>query len=161
MSCSSWEAHIRFLEEKLNSCIVMIKRIRKYVPQTEYLKIYNALFMSHLSYCISCWGGVPSYKLEKIFSIQKRCVRNMCPSEDHNATRDFTLEHTKPLFNEKEILNLENLYLYHTFMETFKIMKFSAPISMRSVVKFLPRSEKLKLEVPLDRLDVSQQNFVF
>ena len=176
----SWEAHIRFLEARLNSCIIMIKRIKKYVPQTEYLRIYNALFMSHLSYCISCWGGVPSYKLEKIFSIQKRCIRLLfgknlnydhkefyetCARartiDEHKATRDYTLEHTKPLFNEKEILNLENLYLYHTFMETFKIMKFSTPISMRNLIKLLPRSEKLKVEVPLARLDVSQQNFAF
>ena len=176
----SWGAHIRFLEEKLNSSIVMIKRIKKYVPKTEYQKIYNALFMSHLSYCISCWGGIPSYKLEKIFSIQKRCIRLLfgkspnydhkefyetCARartiDDHMSSRNFTLEHTKPLFNEKGILNLQNLYLYHVFMETFKIAKFSTPVSMRNIIKFLPRTDKLKLEVPLVRLDVSQQNFSF
>ena len=42
-----------------------------------------------------------------------------------------------------------------------KIMKFSTPISMRNLIKLLPRSEKLKVEVPLVRLDVSQQNFAF
>ena len=46
-------------------------------------------------------------------------------------------------------------------METFKIMKFSTPISMRNLIKLLPRSEKLKVEVPLVKLDVSQQNFAF
>ena len=176
----SWEAHIKYLEEKLNSCIVLIKRIKKYVPKTEYLKIYNALFMSHLSYCISCWGGIPRYKLEKIVSIQKRCIRLLfgkspnydrkefyetCARartiDDHKASKDFKLEHTKPLFNEKEILNLQNLYVYHVFMETFKIAKFSTPITMRNIIKFLPRTDKLKLEVPLVKLDVSQQNFSF
>ena len=84
----------------------------------------------------------------------KTCPRGRTIDE-HKATRDFTLEHTKPLLNEKEILNLENLYLYHTFMKTF--MKFFTPISMRNLIKLLPRSEKLKVEVPLLRLGVSQQ----
>ena len=50
----SWEAHIDHLEVKLNSSIVMIKGIKRFIPKSEYLKIYNALFMPHLSYCISC-----------------------------------------------------------------------------------------------------------
>ena len=158
----------------------MIKRIKSYIPKTEYLKIYNALFMSHLSYCISCWGGIPAYKLSKIFAIQKRCIRLLfgktpnhdhrefyetCARvktiDDHKAEKDFSLEHTKPLFNEHKILNLENLYLYHTFMETFKVVKFTTPISIRNLVKFLPRTEKLMFSVPLVRLDITQQNFVF
>ena len=118
----NWEAHIEHLERKLNSCIVMIKRIRKSIPESEYLKIYNALFMSHLSYCISCWGGISSLKLLKLFAIQKRCVRLLfgkqltfdhaeyyetCARvrtfEEHMAPKNYCLEHTKPIFNELEL----------------------------------------------------------
>ena len=45
------------------------------MPKDGYLKIYNALFNSHLSYCISCWGGISKYKLQSLFNLQKRCVR--------------------------------------------------------------------------------------
>ena len=48
-----------------------IKRIKPFIPKTEYGKFNNALFMSHLSYCISCWVGIPNYKMGKIFSIKK------------------------------------------------------------------------------------------
>lgn len=58
----NWEAHIDHLEAKLNSSVVIIKRIKKYIPESEYLNIYNALFMSHLTYCISCWGGVSIFQ---------------------------------------------------------------------------------------------------
>ncbi len=71
------------------------------------------------------------------------------------------LEHTKPLFNEQNILSLHHLYLYHTFMETLKIVKFNTPMSIHNLLKFCPRSEKLLLMVPLVRTDVSQQNFLF
>ena len=71
----NWESHVENLVTKLLSSIIMIKRIRKFIPKAEYMKIYNALFQSHLTYCISCWGGISSYKLQKVFAIQKRCLR--------------------------------------------------------------------------------------
>ena len=68
----NWEEHVQHMTQKLNSSIVMIKRIIKFIPKSEYLKIYDALFKSHLSYCISCWGAIPTSKLQGIFSIQKK-----------------------------------------------------------------------------------------
>ena len=59
----SWEPQIKQLKGKLLSSIVVIKRIRKFIPKYEYLKIYNALFTSHISYCISSWGGVSEYNV--------------------------------------------------------------------------------------------------
>ena len=71
----NWESHIEYLKTKLKSSIIMIKRIKKFIPKSEYIKIYNALFLSHITYCITCWGGVSNYKLQKLFSLQKRCIR--------------------------------------------------------------------------------------
>ena len=176
----SWEPHLEHLASKLNLCIVSIKRIYKYIPKSEYLKIYNALFMSHLSYCISCWGGVSHHKLSRIFAIQKRCIRLLfgktfnrdhkefyetCARtrtfEEHMAGKNHCLEHTKPLFNEQNIMSLENLYHYHTFMEVLKILKFGIPYSMHELYKFCPKNEKFRLIVPLQKLDISQHNFLF
>ena len=77
------------------------------------------------------------------------------------ARKNHCLEHTKPLFNEQNIMSLENLYRYHTFMEVLKILKFGIPHSMHELYKFCPKNEKLRLIVPLQKLDVSQQNFLF
>ena len=176
----SWEPHLEHLSAKLNSCIVTIKRIKNCIPTSEYMKIYNALFLSHLSYCISCWGGVPEYKLNKIFAIQKRCVRLLfgktvnfdhkefyltCARvrtiDQHKSEKSYCLEHTKPLFNNYGIMSTENLHVYHTFMETLKILKFYTPISVHKLFKFLPKSHKFRLTVPLVKLETTKQNFVF
>ena len=114
------------------------------IPETEYMKIYYALFLSHLTYCITVWGGIPSYRLAKIFSIQKRCIRLLFGMEisydhlefyetcartrtydEHTAPKDYVLEHTKPLFNKHSILSVNNLYKYHSFMEVFKLLKYN------------------------------------
>ena len=157
----------------------MIKRIKKSIPESEFLKIYNALFMSHLSYCISCWGGIPAYKLNKIFAIQKRCIRllfgetpnydhgefyetcaRVRPISEHYAEKNFALEPTKPLFNKHKILNLHNLYTYQLFMETFKVLKFGSPVSIRNLLEFLPKNDKMRLKVPLAKLNKAKHNFV-
>ena len=62
----------------------------------------------------------------------------------HMEQKSYCLEHTKPLFNEHKILNRENLYFYHMFMEIFKILKYSIPCPRNQ--KFLLMTPKVKLE---------------
>ena len=176
----NWEGQIGHLEAKLNLSIVMIKRIKHFIPKTEYLKIYNALFLSHLTYCISCWGGISKLKLMKLFSIQKRCVRLLFGNQfsfdhaeyyetcarvrsyDENmAPKNYCLEHTKPLFNKYNMLCLDNLYKYHTFMELFKILKFHIPISLFDLFILSSRGEKPIILLPHVNLDTTKRNFVF
>ena len=71
----SWDDQIKHLESKLLTTIVLIKRIKKFIPPSHYVEIYQSLFISHLTYGISCWGGIYSTKLKNLFSIQKRCIR--------------------------------------------------------------------------------------
>ena len=117
-----------------------IKRIKPFIPKTEYEKVYNALFiMSNLSYYISCWCGIPSYKLGKIFSIQKRCLRVLFGKEvsydrpgfyftcarirtynKHIEHKSYCLEHTKPLFNEHKYLTLK-IFIFTTCSWRFLI----------------------------------------
>ena len=83
----TWEPHIEHLKVKLISSIIIIKRIKNFIPASAYLQLYNALFKSHMTYCISCWGGISKYKLESLFSVQKRCIRLLFRKEvnyDHN-----------------------------------------------------------------------------
>ena len=71
----TWGAQIELLENKLISTIVLIKRIKKFIPSLHYIKIYHCLFLSHLTYGITCSGGAYTSKLQKLFNIQKKCIR--------------------------------------------------------------------------------------
>ena len=176
----TWEPQIDNVKNKLISSIVVIKRIKKFIPESQYIKIYNALFKSHLSYCISCWGGISKYKLEKLFVIQKRCIRLLFGNEysfdhagfyetcarartytEHMADKIYTLEHTKPIFNEKEILTLHNLYVQHTVLELYKIFKFRTPISLYEIFNQSPRTANSLVLLPKINLEISRCNFLF
>ena len=176
----SWDDHISHIEDKLKSCLVVIKRIIRYIPSSQYKNIYHSLFLSHLTYGISAWGGVPKYKLDKIFSIQKRCIRllfgnqlsydhseyyetcaRVRPYEEHCEPKDYSLEHTKPLFKKQGLLTVHNLYLKHTFMETFKILKYRSPFGIYSEYNVKESRYKvgLQLTFPKVKLKVSEHNF--
>ena len=176
----TWEPQIDYIKEKLIASIVVIKRIKKFIPESQYMKIYNALFKSHLSYCISCWGGISKYKLEKLFAVQKRCVRLLFGYEysfdhpdfyetcarartykEHIADKNYTLEHTKPLFNEKEILTLHHLQIQHTLIELYKIFKHRTPISIYELFHQSPRTANSLLLLPKINLEISRCNFLF
>jgi hypothetical protein len=213
----NWDHHIEYLEKKMLSTIVLVKRIRKIVPESHYKSIYHSLFESHLSYGISCWGGAYSSKLDTLFRIQKRCIRILfgeIPSFDHpeyyqtcartrmwiqpslanaharkNAlflhvinnptteniaeyvkmkkyvdeqkTRNFVLEHTKPLFNKHNILSLRSLYMLRTVTELFKILKYRLPMCLFSCFRFSVGSNQNKLLPPKCVLGISMNNFVF
>ena len=45
----NWEDHVKHLKTKVCAAIVIIKRIKRYIPKSKYINIFNSLFMSHLS----------------------------------------------------------------------------------------------------------------
>ena len=176
----NWEPHVQHLKEKLNASIIIIKRIIKFIPKSEYMNIYEALFKSHLIYCISCRGAIPNAKLQSLFAIQKRCVRLLfgldysfdhseyfetCARvrtyQNHIAPKNYCLEHTKPLFNKNKILNLFNLYTYHTFISAFKILKSHTPVSLYTLFDLSQESTHFLLFLPNITLDICKYNFIF
>ena len=176
----TWEHHIAHMKEKLNCSINIIKRIMKFIPKSEYHKLYDALFKSHLTYCISCWGGISSSRLYPLFLLQKRCVRLLfgkVPTFDHStyyetcarartyaehmAKKNYELEHTKPIFNCEKILSIFHLYIQHTFIETFKIMKERLPISLFELFTPSSRESNFLIRLPKFSLEVSRQNFLY
>ena len=121
--------------------------------------LYHTLFESHLTYCISVWGGSSITNTTKIWLAQKHCIRVLfgnkkaylekfetCararPYPLQALTGEFyQLEHSKPLFKDRNILALQNLYTYHTFMEIFKILKLRCPISLFDLFNISSRKE--------------------
>ena len=76
------------------------------------------------------------------------------------TSKDYSLEHTKPLFNKHKLLTLHNLYVLRTLVESIKIIKHHLPIPMFSFFTFCPESHHYRLLIPRFNLDISKHNFV-
>ena len=150
----SWLPHIQKIRQKLNCQIGALSRILDNVPRKHHRELYFTLFESHISYCISVWGGVATKILAPILTVQKGCIRKIFGQEPFSErlmtcarSRPFNKqfldslfyekEHTKPLFNSNHILTVNNLYVYHCFIELLKILKFRQPYPLFELFKLL------------------------
>ena len=71
----SWEPHVAALRRKLNYASATLYRIRDSVPKELHCDLYHTLFESHLTYCISVWGGANDNITSKVWTAQKHCMR--------------------------------------------------------------------------------------
>ena len=78
----------------------------------------------------------------------KTCARARPIHEQILGETFYKKEKTKPLFEKHGILALQNLYTYHCFMETFKILKFHSPTGIYSLYKTSGRDNTKGLITP-------------
>ena len=71
------------------------------------------------------------------------------------------MEHTKPIFNEENILTLHHLHVQHKFVELFKVMKYREPLSVFELFQKNPRNTSVLMVLPKIKLTISKENFVF
>ena len=157
----NWDAHIKYLRRKLSYAVATLNRIRDGIPCHLHRDLYYTLFESHLSYCISAWGSAAQFRINTLWVAQKHCVRvlfgnkaaylekkSTCararPYGLQNLGAEFhQLEPTKPLFKNNQILSIHNLYSYHCFTETLKILKLRQPICLFEKYKLSGRKSTL------------------
>ena len=74
-------------------------------------------------YGVEIWGNACSVYLEPFVKLQKKCLRII--------TFSSYLEHTEPLFQNLEILNVQKLVIHRIAMLMFKNSKQMVPIAVR------------------------------
>ena len=78
----------------------------------------------------------------------RTCVRSRPVGDQKLGTEFYIKEHTKPLFNAHNIFTVQNLYNYHTILDTFKIIKTHTPISLFSCLTISQRKQTLLIPPP-------------
>ena len=154
----SWQPHIERLHNKLKSSVGILRRIRSNIPDDCYKTLYYTLFECHLTYCITAFGNTSKLYTERLFTIQKHCIRILFG--DLNAYLDkfmtccrtrpvaeqklganfYRKEHTKQLFDKMNILAFKNLYNYHLCLETIKTLQSRTPYCLFSMYELSQRN---------------------
>ena len=99
-------------------------------------------------------------KSERLFTVQKLCMRILFGDRDAyldkfktcSRAREknnqklgpgfFCMEHTKPLFNQMEILAFKNLYNYHICIDTLKTLKSRIPSCLYNLYTISTRNNQ-------------------
>ena len=138
-------------------CIATIKRISANIPKGCLKSVYHTLFESHLIYEISVWGNTSQANIDKLFRLQKRCIRIIFGDREkflsfvqrpgHECF--YSKEHTEPLFTDNSILTVHNLYTYLSCSEFMKIVKFQTPSSIASKIILSNRNKGILVCLPV------------
>ena len=93
-------------------CAAIISRIRHYTTLNSLKLIYYALVHPYLIYGNLIWGNTYKSRIQKLMKIQKKIVRLM--------TFKSYFEHTEPIFQELQILNIYKVNDYLTSLFMFR-----------------------------------------
>ena len=108
----SFKTHINNLSSRLSTISALIFRVRSLMPEFVLKNIYHAHVSSILNYCNIIWSNTYTTHLDPLIKAQKRIIRLLTHS-DYYA-------HTEPLFEQLQILNIENLRKYALAVYFFK-----------------------------------------
>ena len=116
-----WKSHTAHVSTKISSGNFILNTCKNFLPIHIRKNIYNSLVRSHLEFGILSWGNALPSQLQKIKTLQKKCVRNV-------AGKDFN-SHTGPLFKKLDILKLEDPILYNSLTFMHKLFLGKQPDS--------------------------------
>ncbi len=131
-------------------------RIKRYLPHETRLTFYKTHTQPHLDYCNTIWGL--STHVPRIFTFQKMALRiNM------NVPK---LTHSAFLFNECEIMTIQNSVKFRTATLVYKSLNGLTPIYMTNMFQKVANvstrntrsSQSNRLYVPRRDLCVSSRS---
>ena len=100
----SFKKHITCIVNKLSKTCGVMSRMRYFVPSSTMRMIYFSLVYPYINYCIVVWGCSNQTSLNRLRSVQNRCIKNICPSK-------FPLN---TLYKQLKILPFDCIYKYTT-----------------------------------------------
>ena len=70
-----WRSHINMVEKKCSQRIFILRRIRSFVSQNDFLIIYNGIIRSLLEYASPVFVGLGASDARRLQRIQNRCLK--------------------------------------------------------------------------------------
>jgi hypothetical protein len=117
----TWQRQIENIQTKISKGIGMLRRIKKIVPKTTLIKVYNAIILPHFDYCSLVWDNCSDYLIDKLQKLQNRAARVITSKTYETRSCDVLKElQWQPL---KERLKHKKLFFMH------KIRNNKLPIS--------------------------------
>ena len=101
----TWNEQIEFLSTKLSRSAGIFSKLRYYLKQDVLIRVYHALFNSHLQYGILCWGNTIKDNLGRIQVLQNRAIRNMTRAPRLYRLDNYYLNYR--ILKVKEMYHLE------------------------------------------------------
>lgn len=150
----SWSVHTSKLASELSKIVGLFFRISNLLPVWLKMSMYNALFLSKLSYCNLVWGTTTSSNYRKLLVLQKRVLRvieGYYGAPQHLRTQPLFVKHC--MLKANEVYHLRLLQYIHR-NRLYSVPDSNISYNLRVVKLRLPRTrtnygkQKLSFQVP-------------
>ena len=111
----SWKCHTKMIAIKISKIIGILHKLKYIFSKEILLIIYKSLIVPHLKNGLLLWG----VNLKDIFLFQKKAIRLVT----HNS---YT-SHTEPMFKEKRLLNLADMFILNKLKFLHKLFHNNLP----------------------------------
>ena len=76
-----WDAHVDQTIKKASQRIFILKKLKKFLPIQDLVRVYNAMIQSVVEYCAPVMVGMTAKNSMKIEKLRRRCHRIICDNE--------------------------------------------------------------------------------
>ena len=97
----------------------VLNRVKKTLPTSSLLTIYNSLILSHLCYGLEVWGATFEKNLKRIKGIQKKAIRII--------SKSHWLAHSEPRMKKLKLLKLPDQHRHQCLSLMFNMTKGIGP----------------------------------
>ncbi len=154
-----WSDNVKEVSKRLNYRLVVLKKIKKYLPEKARIAYCNGCILPHLDYCSTIWGSTTKANMDKILRLQKRAARMIY---------DDYVSPSAELFVKLKWLPLANRFNHNKAVLVYKCLHDLVPPYMRNIftyqsnVRYSLRSEAHSdLVVPKPRIEMYRQSFSY
>lgn len=120
----TFEEHISNLCSKLCRTLGPLNSIKHLIPFNMRKSVYQALILPHITYGITVWSTTSSSQLSRIGKILNRTCRQIL------SIRKATDISTKDCYGKLNWLNLDQLIIYHLYIDSFRLIHLQAPFNV-------------------------------
>ena len=123
----SWDTRLFHLCQRLSRASGILSKLRHLAPISVCLNVYYALFYSHLNYCCNVCGITSDINLDKVYKLQKKCVRILTFSDSYS--------HSNPSFIDLKILKAHEVIKLQQLKLAYEYKNNLIPTDLRTFSK--------------------------
>ena len=124
----TWKPHIEMVSNKISRTIGYINRIKKFLPNSILILLYNSLILSYFDYCSTIWGTSADCYISRLQKLQNRYARMILQA-------DIRTSH-KLMLSQLGWQSVKQRITYQYNLFTFKIINDLVPKYLQPLLCF-------------------------
>ena len=154
----TFKEHLNTVIAKVSKLVGLLSNLKKIFPLDVIHRLYYSLIYPHLNYCLLAWGSAKQTHIHPLIVLQKRIARVITDSSYY--------EHSKPLFKELGMLQVDDLYTTQCQAYMYETMKLNKHPEIKEKINTIQTNHSYEtrnseLRNNYCRIDTCKQSIIY